>query len=229
VRQLRRHQRLLVTKASRPACSNFLLGESPGSRTESQNNVREHFYWGLWVDNEAVVLDLLLVPVLGLLVLSGCPQKSTQREEHVPSLDARSIVFPKNATHDGIGIRATPNPSPDPTTARDVVFVVQMLPRDEPLEVRVVKYSRDRFNSTSAVAQTLMQLWRLHIESPEPFIMWAEGNDWSIECVIQFKEGKSVRLVTDGWHSCLEDADGYRWFFRISPNEYIRNAVKTYR
>ncbi len=50
--------------------------------------------------------------------------------------------------------------------------------------------------------------------------MFAEGMHPTIEARIDFSEGPSLRLFTDGSHTCLVDEAGQPWFFRISADEF---------
>jgi len=64
------------------------------------------------------------------------------------------------------------------------------------------------------VEKTLRQLWDSRAEGPSDRITWAEGEHWSIDAQIEYRNGRKGRLVTDGAHTCIEDAAGRVWFFR---------------
>ena len=71
----------------------------------------------------------------------------------------------------------------------------------------------------SDVRAALLELTRRELEPPGDMI-WSEMTTWTIDGSIEFSDGGSIRMLTDGWHTCLIDATGHTLFFRISPNEY---------
>ncbi len=76
--------------------------------------------------------------------------------------------------------------------------------------IRVERYEASRFPSPEAVRKALLTLWDAEVDTPERYVLWAEQSVWSIQCRLEWKNGKSARLITDGWHSC------YQGFSRIS-------------
>jgi len=85
----------------------------------------------------------------------------------------------------------------------------------------VIRYIPGRLAQTEDVVRRhLFELNRRQLEDPFGEIMWSEGALFTIDAVIQFSEGPTVRLLTDGSHSCLIDEAGRPWFFRISPAEF---------
>ena len=74
------------------------------------------------------------------------------------------------------------------------------------------KYSKAR------IRRAISQLFSLELYIAGSGITWSEGNNWFLECRLEFADGESAQLITDYWHLYLEDAKGYGLFARISGN-----------
>jgi hypothetical protein len=105
---------------------------------------------------------------------------------------------------------------------KSLAQIAKLLDGGEIRRIRVERYSRLHFSSADAVRVALLKLWSLEVDAPQPQIPWAEQTDWTIECRVELKNGKLARLITDGWHSCYQDAEGYRWFYMGSVAAFER-------
>jgi hypothetical protein len=111
---------------------------------------------------------------------------------------------------------------PSPHAPLRLFDMARLLDGDEIRSIRVDKYLTSQFPTPEAVRQVLLRLWGTEVDAPESYIAWAESSWWSIQCRIELKSGKSAYLTTDGWHSCYQNAQGYRWFFRGTVDEAKR-------
>ncbi len=107
---------------------------------------------------------------------------------------------------------------PDPGHIR----LRDLFPGREPRRIVVAGYStRAGYETPEDIRTKLFELSRREIESPMGSIMWAEWNQWSIDARLEFASGPPIRILTDGSHTCLIDQSGRKWFFRISPVEFV--------
>jgi hypothetical protein len=67
------------------------------------------------------------------------------------------------------------------------------------------------------VQQKISLLWLGKFRGVSCRPMWAEGNFWSLEAVVEFEDGRRSRLFTDGVHVALQDHNGNSAFFRLFP------------
>ena len=66
------------------------------------------------------------------------------------------------------------------------------------------------------VRATLFELARRRRpETLATAINWQEITIWTIEAKLEFSEGPSLRMFTDGPHVCIVDEAGEPWFFRM--------------
>jgi hypothetical protein len=71
--------------------------------------------------------------------------------------------------------------------------------------------------SADELQQKVRLVWHGKFRSVSCRPMWAEGNFWSIEAVVEFEDGKRSPLITDGVHVALQDHNGNSAFFRLFP------------
>ena len=68
------------------------------------------------------------------------------------------------------------------------------------------------------IRRTLLKVWlSTTLECCACGQEWAEGTFWSIDAALEFADGKKGVLITDGTHVAMQDHDGNKLFFRISP------------
>jgi hypothetical protein len=75
-----------------------------------------------------------------------------------------------------------------------------------------MRYSADWFKSPLQVESVLRELWQSTAEAPSSAINWTEFTNWDIDATIDFRSGKTRRLVTDGGHSRTQGENGDIWF-----------------
>jgi hypothetical protein len=71
--------------------------------------------------------------------------------------------------------------------------------------------------SADELQQKVRLMWHGKFRSVSCQQMWAEGNFWSLEAVVEFEDGKRSPLITDGVHVALQDHNGNSAFFRLFP------------
>jgi hypothetical protein len=67
------------------------------------------------------------------------------------------------------------------------------------------------------IRKLIRKVWHGSFQSAACGILWSEGGGWSIECALEFEDGKQGLLITDGVHVALRDHEGKNWFFRLLP------------
>ncbi len=84
--------------------------------------------------------------------------------------------------------------------------------------IRVVHFFRQSKSPKSDEIRKLIKtVWHGTFQFASCGILWSEGTLWSIECTLEFKDGKQGVLITDGVHVALRDHEGKNWFFRLLP------------
>lgn len=78
--------------------------------------------------------------------------------------------------------------------------------------VRVTRYART--DETKAL-EILKKVWNGQFRTASCFIGWAETTYWSVESMVEFKDGLRSKLITDGYHVALQDRNGRYWFIRL--------------
>jgi hypothetical protein len=82
--------------------------------------------------------------------------------------------------------------------------------------IRVTHY-RGKWDAPVEIQERIRDIWTRGIDMAACYGMWHEPEFWNIQATIEFEDGKSVSLVTDGTHVRIEDRDGTFWFIRLSP------------
>lgn len=82
--------------------------------------------------------------------------------------------------------------------------------------IRVVHYFR-KLPRRREIWTLIRRVWLGRFQSAGCGILWSEVGMWSIECTLEFEDGKQGVLITDGTHVALRDHDGKNWFFRLLP------------
>jgi hypothetical protein len=67
------------------------------------------------------------------------------------------------------------------------------------------------------VQQEVRKVWSGKFQHVACAMMWAEGGNWNIKATIEFDDGKSGSLMTDGMHVQFQDRNGKYWFIRLRP------------
>ena len=87
--------------------------------------------------------------------------------------------------------------------------------------IRVTRvYDQSRRGGTASLAEIraqVLKVWNGTFSSASPRIDWAEGNEWNIEAAVEYEDGTSRSLVTDGMHVEVESEPGRHWFLRLRP------------
>lgn len=84
--------------------------------------------------------------------------------------------------------------------------------------IRVIHFSpQNKPPKSDEIRKVVKSVWQGSLQSASCGILWAEGVLWSIECTLEFKDGKRGVLITDGVHVALRDHEGKNWFFRLLP------------
>ena len=84
---------------------------------------------------------------------------------------------------------------------------------------RVSRFVIESFEGPrQSAAEAVDRLQNADLDLPATTIGWAEGHRWPIRARVELSNGKTARLVTDGSHTCYENVQGFRWFFRRSPH-----------
>lgn len=83
--------------------------------------------------------------------------------------------------------------------------------------IHIVHYLRHKPAKTDELRKLIKSVWRGRFQSASCSILWSEGVLWSIECTLEFKDGKQGMLTTDGTHVALRDHEGKDWFLRLLP------------
>lgn len=84
--------------------------------------------------------------------------------------------------------------------------------------IRVVHYFRQsKPPRRREIRKLLTSVWLGSFLSASCGILWSEGVLWSIECTLEFEDGKQGVLITDGIHVALRDHEDKNWFFRLLP------------
>jgi hypothetical protein len=84
--------------------------------------------------------------------------------------------------------------------------------------IRVLHYARrTTAMDPNELQRILASVWQSTLEDADCGIVWSEMTFWSIEGSLEFEDGKTGLLVTDGSHVALRDHDSKSWFFRIPP------------
>ena len=83
---------------------------------------------------------------------------------------------------------------------------------------RVIHYLRpSKTGKRDEIRKLINSVWHGSFQFASCGILWAEGGLWSIECTLEFRDGKRGVLLTDGVHVALRDHQGKNWFFRLLP------------
>jgi hypothetical protein len=84
--------------------------------------------------------------------------------------------------------------------------------------IRVIRYLRmSEAPKPYEIRKLIRNVWDGSFQSAACGIFWSEGGAWSIECALEFQDGKQGLLITDGVHIALRDHEGKNWFFRLLP------------
>jgi len=68
------------------------------------------------------------------------------------------------------------------------------------------------------IEDTVKRVWTGTFQSRSFFINWAEPVGWSVQAKLEFEDGATGLLLTDGNHVALRDRDGNQWFLRLLPS-----------
>jgi hypothetical protein len=158
---------------------------------------------------------LVSVTVLAFVAVAACARVPIEIQEDAAS--PRLSLFPRPDQNMKPGWAKPSSPAP-----LRLFDMARLLDGDEIRSIRVDKYLTSQFPTPESVRQVLLRLWGTEVDAPELSIPWAESSWWSIQCRIELKSGESANLITDGWHSCYQNAQGYRWFFRGTTDEAKR-------
>jgi hypothetical protein len=79
--------------------------------------------------------------------------------------------------------------------------------------IRVIHY--DPTLTPAQVEDQVRKVWLSWFRYAESFIGWSEGNNWTIDAVIEFDDGNRASLVTNGSHTRFQDREGNYWFVRL--------------
>ena len=71
--------------------------------------------------------------------------------------------------------------------------------------------------TAEGIRDLINKVWTGNFQNASCSIDWAEATFWSVESVLEFEDGKTGLLITDGSHVALQDHDGNVWFFRMLP------------
>ena len=71
--------------------------------------------------------------------------------------------------------------------------------------------------SLDEIRAQVLKVWHGTFSYASPRIDWGEGNEWNIEAAIEYEDGSSRSLVTDGMHVEMESQNGRHWFLRLRP------------
>lgn len=158
---------------------------------------------------------LISATVFALVAAAACSQPKP------PLPTAVSIEIQEGAASPTFSFFPRPDQNKKPGWAKPtspaplhLFDIARLLDGDEIRLIRVDKYLTSEFPTPQSVRQALLRLWSTEVDALESSIPWAEFSWWSVRCRIELKSGKSANLVTDGWRSCYQNAEGYRWFFR---------------
>lgn len=84
--------------------------------------------------------------------------------------------------------------------------------------IRVIHYLRQSEPAKpDEIRKLIGNVWDGSFQSAACGMLWSEGGAWSIECALEFQDGKQGLLITDGVHVALRDHEGEKWFFRLLP------------
>ena len=84
--------------------------------------------------------------------------------------------------------------------------------------IRVIRYlRRSKPLKPDEIRKLIRNVWLGSFQSAACGILWSEAGTWSIECALEFEDGKQGLLITDGVHVALRDHEGRNWFFRLLP------------
>jgi hypothetical protein len=85
-------------------------------------------------------------------------------------------------------------------------------------DIRIVRFSpKGNGPSNEELGNTVGNIWLGEFKSASCQIDWAEGALWSIEAVVEFYDGTTGKIVSDGGHVAFQDHDGNSWFVRLLP------------
>jgi hypothetical protein len=84
--------------------------------------------------------------------------------------------------------------------------------------IRVLRYSRGMSKvDPKEIPRILSRVWSSSFFGAECGIVWSEMTFWSIEASLEFEDGKTGLLITDGLHVALINHNSKSSFFRITP------------
>ena len=85
-------------------------------------------------------------------------------------------------------------------------------------DIRIVRFLPEGDTSANEeLRNRIGKVWQGTFQGASCFIDWSEGNLWSIEAVVEFYDGTTSEIVTDGFHVAFQDHDGKSWFVRLLP------------
>ncbi len=71
--------------------------------------------------------------------------------------------------------------------------------------------------TAEGIRDLINKVWMGKFQNASCSINWAEVTLWSVESILEFEDGKTGLLISDGSHVALKDHDGKAWFFRLLP------------
>jgi hypothetical protein len=69
----------------------------------------------------------------------------------------------------------------------------------------------------SKLKETVLSVWEGQFRSRNCLPQWAEMGGWFVEARLEFEDGKSGILISDGVHVVMQDHDGMTWYLRLLP------------
>jgi hypothetical protein len=82
--------------------------------------------------------------------------------------------------------------------------------------VRVTHY-RGRWDAPLEIQERIRSVWAREIDIAACYSVWAEPEFWNLQAIVEFDDGKTSSLLTDGTHVRVEDHAGTTWFIRLDP------------
>jgi hypothetical protein len=85
-------------------------------------------------------------------------------------------------------------------------------------DIRIVRFSPERNAPTNEELRGIVgEVWQGKFQTASCFIDWAEPTFWSLEAIVEFYDGTTSEIVTDGGHVAFQDRDGHGWFVSLLP------------